>query len=107
MAGVGPIRLRASLRATQRGRIGRLGQMSLGADALELLNDEAPARARLDRKGGLLILDPPQPCPQMLAIGWSYAAATNLPALGIYVLERDLSAVKIETTNDAMTTPSG
>lgn len=58
VAGVSPIRLRPSLRTTQRGRIGRLGQMSLGAGALELLDDEAPARARLDRKGGLLALEP-------------------------------------------------
>jgi hypothetical protein len=55
---ISPIRLRPSLRPTQRSRIGRLGQISLGADALELLHHEAPARARLDRTGGLQALEP-------------------------------------------------
>ena len=55
---VSAIGLRPSLRPSQRGCIGRLGQMSLGAGALELLDHEAPARARLDRKDGLLTLEP-------------------------------------------------
>jgi hypothetical protein len=58
VAGVSPISLRPSLRTTQRGRIGRLGQMSPGAGAFELLDDEAPTRTRLDRKGGLPTLEP-------------------------------------------------
>ena len=49
MPGVGPVGLRALLLALQRGRLGRLGQVHLGADTLELLDDEPPARRRLQR----------------------------------------------------------
>jgi hypothetical protein len=47
MPGIGPVGLRALVLALQRGRFGRLGQVHLSADTLELLDHEPPARCGL------------------------------------------------------------
>ena len=49
MPRVGPVGLGTLLLALQRRRLGRLGQVHLSADPLELLDHEPPARRRLKR----------------------------------------------------------
>src|ERR1700730_15678090 len=105
MTRVAAVGLRPSLRPSQRRCLGRLRQMRPHAGALKLLNDEAPARTRLHRKGRLPIGDPSQPGPQVLTIGWSDPATTDLTALGVHVLECDLATVKIQPTNDRHDNP--
>ena len=49
MPGIGKIGLRAPLLALQRARLGRLREMHLSTDPLELLHHEPPADRRLQR----------------------------------------------------------
>ena len=57
-ARVEAIGLRAALGPALGARLGRLGQVHLGADALELLDDEPPARHRLHRRDQLGAVKP-------------------------------------------------
>ena len=58
MPGISPVGLRALLLALQRGRLRRLGQVHLGADPLQFLDHEPPARRRLQRDLEPLALEP-------------------------------------------------
>jgi hypothetical protein len=52
--GIGPVGLRTLLLALQRGRLGRLSQVDLGTDTLELLDHEPPTSRCLQRNLQLL-----------------------------------------------------
>src|SRR3954454_23669395 len=70
------------------------------AHALELLDDEPPARTRLDRERRLPLLEPSQPQPQVLTIRRSDPAPRDLTRLAVEIVERDLPTMKIQPAND-------
>jgi hypothetical protein len=69
VAGVGPVGLGAPLGAAQRAGVGRLGQVRVDPNALELLGDEPPAGRGLQRKAGLLWVELVEPGAQLQAGG--------------------------------------
>ena len=97
---VGPVGLRALLVALQRARLGRLGQMRLGADRGQLLDHEPPAGRGLQRDLELLAGKARQEPSHAIAIGRHHPRARDLTGLGIQPLRSDLRPVLIQTHHD-------
>jgi hypothetical protein len=98
--GVETVGLGAALAAASRGGLGRLGEMHLRARALQLLNDKAPARHRLDCRDHLFALEAIQEPPQRLAVGRPNATRLDFAAVEIKRIEGDLRAMHIEAKED-------
>jgi hypothetical protein len=99
---VGAVRLGPLLATTQGRRVGRLGEVGLHTRPAELLDDEAPARAALERDGHV---GPPgealgEPAPQGRPRRRADLARAHLAAVGIEIVERDLSTVHVKTAYD-------
>jgi len=67
----------------RRARFGRLGQMHLGADGAQLLDDEPPARRRLQRSIDLLALKAGQEATERQPVGRPDAPAPELARHGV------------------------
>ena len=94
---VGP---RSPLRAAARARVGRLSEMHLRADRLELFDDEPPARHRLHGRDQIAAGKALQEPTERRAIRRPHLAGHDLAALNIERVERDLRAMHIETHID-------
>jgi len=75
VAGVGAVALGALLGPAPRGGLGRLGEMHARADRPELLDDEPPARRRLQRHFEILAAEARGEPSDARAIGRRDAAA--------------------------------
>jgi hypothetical protein len=106
MPGVGPVGLRALLLALQRGSLRRLGQVHLGADPVELLDHEPPARRRLQRHLETIVDEPAEKHANRVAIGWRDPGARDLAGDRVDPLGRDLRPVLIQTHHDRHQTTS-
>ena len=96
------------LLAFERARLRRLSQMHIGADPLEFLDHEPPARRRFQRHLEILALKPGQELPDPGAIRRRDPRARDLPGDRVDPLSRDLSAVLIHAHHERhqTTTPS-
>jgi hypothetical protein len=99
-AGVLAVGLGPLLRAAQGARLGRLGQVHLGADRLELLDHEAPAGRRLQRRLDLPAVPAPQPAAEAEPVGGPDAAPAHLTAGGVERVERDLLPMLVKRHYD-------
>jgi len=102
---VGAVGLGALLVAAPRGGVGRLGQVDLGADRAQLLDDEPPPGRRLQRRLEPLANEPRQEPADLLAIGRRNARPADLAGLDIEPLGGDLRPVLIESHYDRHTGP--
>jgi hypothetical protein len=100
MARVGAVALGPLLGPAARRGLGRLGQMNLGADRPELLNDEPPARRRLQSHLDLLAAKARGEAPHPVAVGWSHPLTCNLARLGVEPLGGDLRSMLIQSHYD-------
>src|SRR3954447_2226391 len=73
--------LGALLVAAPRGGVGRLGQVDLGADRAELLDDDPPPGRRLQRRLEPLANEPRQQPADLLAMGRRNARPADLAGL--------------------------
>src|SRR5271169_12849 len=108
MPGVRPVSLRALAAALQTAGLDHLGQVHLGADTLELLNQEPPARRRLQRDLKTNALEPGQELPDPGPIRRRDPRAEHLARNRVDPLRRDLRTVLIDPHHQrhASTTPS-
>jgi hypothetical protein len=100
VARVGAIALGALLGPAPRGGLGRLGQMDARADRAELLDDEPPARRRLQRHLKLLAAKARGEPSHARAIGRRDAAARDLAGRGVDPLGGDLRSMLIQSHYD-------
>ena len=100
MPRVAAVGLGALLVALQRARLGRLGQMRLGADRAQLLDHEPPPGRGLQRDLELLAGKPRQEPPNAGTVGRHHPRARDLAGLGVQPLRSDLRAVLIQTHHD-------
>jgi hypothetical protein len=99
--GVGAVGFRAPLRAAGGRGVGRLGQMRLHPSTLQLLHDEPPAGAGLDRErrrrsGGVGL----EPAAQQHPVRRGDPAPPGLAAALIQVVEGDLPPVDVQSAYD-------
>ena len=108
MPGVSPVGLRTLATALQTARLNHLGQVHLGADPLELLDQEPPARRRLQRNLEPLAPEPSQELPDPGAIRRRDPRARDLARDRVDPLRRDLRTMLIDPHHQrhATTTPS-
>jgi hypothetical protein len=99
-ARVEPIGLRAALGPTLGARLGRLGQVHLGADALQLFHDEPPARHRLHGRDQLDAVKAGEKPSERVAVGRAHAPRLHLARLDVKRVESDLRAMHVETQED-------
>jgi hypothetical protein len=99
-AGVVAVGLGPLLRAAQDARLRRLGQAHPGADRLELLDHEAPAGRRLQRRLDLRALPAAQPAPESEPVGRPDPAPAHLAGRGVERVERDLVSVLVKSHYD-------
>src|SRR5438046_4696470 len=100
MPGVGAIGLGALLRPAAGRGLGRLGEVDVGADRAQLLDDELPTGRRLQRHLELLAGEPGQTTPDLLAIRGSDTRPADLAAVGVQPVGRDLRTMLIESHYD-------
>ena len=100
MPRVGAIVLGALLVPAARRGLRRLGQMHRRADAPQLLDDEPPARRRLQRHLELAPAEALQEPPHPRAIGRRHPRAADLAASRIQPVGRDLRSMLIESHYD-------
>ena len=84
-----------ALVAAQRARLRRLGQVHDRSGRRQLLRDEQPARAGLDRHLDVLAGELAHPLAHRVAIA-AHPTAQHLAGVGIERVEGDLRAVHIE-----------
>jgi hypothetical protein len=100
MPRISPVGLRALLLALQRARLGRLGQVHLRADTVELLDHEPPARRRLQRDLQTLALERHQKRPNPGAIRRCDARTEDLAGHRVDPLRRDLRTMLIHAHHE-------
>jgi hypothetical protein len=100
MPGVGPVSLRSLLLALQRGSLGRLGQMHLGADPVEFLDHEPPARRRLQRDLQARVFERREELPHPGAVRRGDPRARYLAGDRVDPLRRDLRPMLVKTHHD-------
>jgi hypothetical protein len=105
MARVGAIALGALLGSAARRRLRRLGQVHLRPDRVELLDDEAPARRRLQGHLQLLAAKACGEAPDAIAVCRRDPLARNLTGRGVQPLARDLRSVLVESHYDRHSGP--
>ena len=77
--------------------LGGLGQVSLTARPLDLLDHESPARGGFQGECRLVALQPGEPTTQPLAGGGPYLAGFHLAGVDLYVVEGDLLPMHVES----------
>ena len=97
MPGIGPVGLGALLLAFEPARLRRLGQVRIGADPLEFLDHEPPARRCLQRHLEIPTLKPGQELADPGAIGRRDPRARDLPGDRVDPLRGDLRTMLIQT----------
>ena len=101
MPGVGAVGLGPPLRPAGGRGVGRLGQMRLHSGTLQLLHDEPPAGAGLDRERRRRSVEVGlQPVPQQHPIRWCDPAAALVAGALIEVVEGDLPPVDVQSAYD-------
>ena len=98
--GILAIGLGTLLGAAQRAGLRRLGEMHLGTDRAQLLDHEAPAGRRLERRLDLLSIPAAQPAPEAEPIGRPDATTAHLTGGRVERIERDLLSVPVKGHND-------
>src|SRR5574341_1774663 len=98
--GVGAVGHGAPFGAAQRAGVGRLGQVRVDPNALELFGDEPPAGGGLQREAGLLWVELVEPGAQLQAGGGAELPAAGLAGRGVEVVVGDLAAVDVEPSYD-------
>ena len=83
MTRVGAIGLGALLVAAHKARLGRLGQVHLGADRLQLLNDKAPAGRRFQSNLKVAARETAQELPHAFAVRGHHPRAGDLAAVAV------------------------
>ena len=101
-ARVGAVGLGPLLAAAQGCCVGRLSEMGLHAGSDQLLDDEPPAGAALerDRHVGPVSEALDQPAPQVGARRRADLAGAELARVGVEIVERDLGAVHVKAAYD-------
>ena len=77
--------------------LGRLGEMHLGADTAQLLDDKPPARGGLQRDLELLIAKTVHEASDARAVRWRHASARDLAGRGVDPLGGYLCSVLIKS----------
>ena len=98
--GVGPVGLCSLLLTLQRGRLGRLSQVHLGADSLELLGHEPPTRRCLQRHLQPFTPELGQELPHADTVRWRDPRPEDLAGDRVDPLRRDLRAMLIKPHHD-------
>jgi hypothetical protein len=104
MTSVGAVGLGAPLVPAPRRGLGRLSEMGRRSDRVQLLDDEAPARRRLQRHLERLTGEAPEKPAHVVAVRRRDAPAAELAGVGVDPLGRDLGTVLIESP---LRSPSG
>jgi hypothetical protein len=97
---VGAVGLGALLGAAACRGLGRLGQMHLGADRTQLLDDEPPAGRRLKRDLQPPTGEPRQERADLVTVGRRDARPADLAAVGVQPVGGDLRPMLIESHYD-------
>jgi hypothetical protein len=97
---VGAIGLGAPLVAAHEARLGRLGQVNLGADRLQLLNDKAPAGRRFQSNLKFAARETAQELPHAFAVRGHHPRAADLAAVAVQPLRGDLRSMLIKSHHD-------
>jgi hypothetical protein len=105
VASVGAVALGALLGAAAGGRLGRLGQMHLRADRLQLLDDEAPAGGCLQRDLELLAAEAGREAAHPGAVGRRDPLARDLAGLAVEPVGGDLRSVLVKSHYDRHSGP--
>src|ERR1035437_4186032 len=100
MPGVCPVGLRAFLLAAQPACLRRLGQLNLGADPVEFLDHEPPARRRLQRDLEAVASEPAKELTDRVAVRRRDPPAGHLAGHGLDPLAGDLRTMLIQTHHD-------
>jgi hypothetical protein len=104
--GVGPVGLGSLLLALQRRRLGRLSQMHLGADLLELLDHEPPASRCLQPDLQRLTAETGQELPDAGAVRRHDPRTRYLAGHGVDPFGRNLRSMLIQTHHHRHATTS-
>ena len=105
VTGVGTVALGALLGAAPGRGFRRLGQVHLGADAIELLDHEAPARRRLQGDLELSVTEAFEEAAHSGSMSRRDALARDLPSRGVDPLDSDLLSVLIKSHYDRQLGP--
>jgi hypothetical protein len=97
---VAAIGLCAPLGATSRGRVSRLGELHVRAGALQLLDDKAPARRRLDGHLDLLADPALQERAQRDTVRRNDPPGRDLARPDVQRVVSDLAAMQVKPGND-------
>jgi hypothetical protein len=100
MLRISAVALGSLLLATQRTRLRRLTQMNAGPNQAQLLNDEPPARRRLERNIELLTGEPAKKTTDTVTVRRRHPRPPDLTSLGVDPLRRDLRSVLIQSHYD-------
>src|ERR1039458_1722459 len=100
MLGISAVALGSLLVAAQRARLGRLSEMHPGTHAPQLLNDEPPARRRLERHLELSAREPTEKATHALTVRRRHPRPADLPGRRVQPLRRDLRSVLIQSHYD-------
>jgi hypothetical protein len=100
VARIGTVSLGALFVAASRRGLGRLGEMDIGTDRMQLLGHEPPARRRLQRHLEALAGEAPEEPAHVAAQRGGHARPAELARLGIDPLGRDLRTVLVESHYD-------
>jgi hypothetical protein len=100
MPSVGAIGLGPPLGPAEHRSLGRLGEMHVSSDRAQLLDDEPPARRRLQRHLEPPAGEPRQVAPHLLAVRRRDTRAPDLAAVGVQPIRGDLCPVLIQSHYD-------
>src|ERR1019366_2720009 len=100
MLRISAVALGSLLVAAQRARLGRLSQMHTRVDAPQLLNDEPPARRRLERHLKLSAREPTKKATHALTVRRRHPRPADLPGRRVQPLRRDLRSMLIQSHYD-------
>jgi hypothetical protein len=100
MPRVGAVVLGALRVAAPRRGLGRLRQMHRRPSALQLLDDEPPARRRLQRDLELAPREALKEPSHAGTVGRRHARTADLAAVGVQPVRRDLRSMLIESHHD-------
>jgi hypothetical protein len=103
--GVRTVGLGALLAPAPLSSLSRLSQVRTGPDRVQLLDDEAPARRRLERHLELLATEPRKEPSHALAVRRHDPRPTELPGLSVDPLSRDLRPMLVKSHYDRHTGP--
>jgi hypothetical protein len=101
MPGVATIGLRPSLVSPESRRVGRLGDVSAKACALELLCDITPAGTAFHRHITAGTVEAGEKAPQLDPVGWRDPPTEVLASRKVDYVEGELAAVDVDSSYDS------